>query len=65
MDTLGGAVAVAAELEPQAAAELVRASREAFLAGVRLCAAISAVGTLALVGFVLARFRDVRRPAHA
>jgi DHA2 family multidrug resistance protein-like MFS transporter len=65
MDTLGGAVAVAADLEPQAAAELVRASREAFLAGVRFCAAISALGTLALVGFVLARFRNVERPTQA
>jgi DHA2 family multidrug resistance protein-like MFS transporter len=65
MDTLGGAVAVAAELEPQAGAALLSASRDAFLAGVRLCAAISAFGTLALAGFVLARFRNVGRPANA
>jgi DHA2 family multidrug resistance protein-like MFS transporter len=65
MGTLGGAVAVSADLEPEAAAELVRASREAFLAGVRVCAAISALGALALAGFVVARFRGVGRPASA
>jgi DHA2 family multidrug resistance protein-like MFS transporter len=61
LGTLGGTIAVSTELEPQAAAELVRAAREAFLAGVRLCAAISALGALALAGFVVARFREVGR----
>ena len=65
MDTLGGAVAASADLPPDAATELLRVSREAFLTGVRVCAAISALGVLGLAGFVVARFRDVGRPAEA
>jgi DHA2 family multidrug resistance protein-like MFS transporter len=65
MDTLGGAVAVSADLPPDAAAQLLRVSREAFLAGVRVCAAISALGVLGLAGFVLARFRNVAQTAAA
>ena len=38
---------------------------QTFLAGVRVCAAISALGVLGLAGFVLARFRSVGQPAGA
>lgn len=65
LDTLGGALAVSADLPPEIGSDLLRVSREAFLVGIRVCAVISAVGSLALAAFVFARLRDVRPAAHA
>jgi DHA2 family multidrug resistance protein-like MFS transporter len=59
MDTLGGAVAAASELPPEAGAELVRAARAAFMAGIHACAAISTLGSLAMAAFVWAKLRGV------
>jgi DHA2 family multidrug resistance protein-like MFS transporter len=59
MDTLGGALATSADLPPSVGTDLLGASREAFLAGVRLCAALSALGSLALAGLVWSRLRGV------
>jgi DHA2 family multidrug resistance protein-like MFS transporter len=60
-DTLGGAIALASELPPEAAAQLLDAARDAFLAGLRFCAIISMIGSLALALFVLARLGHVPR----
>jgi DHA2 family multidrug resistance protein-like MFS transporter len=60
-DTLGGAIALASELPPEAAAQLLDAARDAFLAGLRFCAIISMVGSLAMALFVLARLGHVPR----
>ena len=65
LDTLGGAVAVAADLPTDVGAELVRAARGAFLVGLRLCAAISVVLSLMLAVFVFTRLRDVARSAQS
>ncbi len=59
LGTLGGALAVSADLPPDVAADLLSASREAFLVGIRLCAGISAGLALALAAFVWARLRIV------
>jgi DHA2 family multidrug resistance protein-like MFS transporter len=59
LDTLGGALAAAAELPSEVAAPLVDAARAAFLAGVRVCAVIAMLGALALAAFVVARLRHV------
>jgi hypothetical protein len=44
----------------EAGATLVVAAREAFLVGLRICAAITTLGSLALAAFVFARLRGVR-----
>jgi DHA2 family multidrug resistance protein-like MFS transporter len=62
-DTLGGAIAVSAQLPPALGSLLVDASREAFMAGIHVCAAISAVGSLVLAAFVFAKLRSVERRA--
>jgi DHA2 family multidrug resistance protein-like MFS transporter len=59
LDTLGGAVAVAADLPADVGRELIAASRAAFLAGLRLCATISVCGAVALALFVATRLRHV------
>jgi DHA2 family multidrug resistance protein-like MFS transporter len=64
MATLGGALAVAAELPAEIGGELIRTARLAFLAGVRLCAAISTVASLALALFVITRLRHVAPTTH-
>jgi DHA2 family multidrug resistance protein-like MFS transporter len=64
-DTLGGAVALASELPPDAAAQLLQAARDAFLAGLRFCAIISMIASLALALFVLARLGHVPRSGPA
>jgi DHA2 family multidrug resistance protein-like MFS transporter len=46
--TLGGAAVVAAQLPAPARAALTHAAQTAFIAGLQICAAISAVGSLAL-----------------
>ena len=55
--TLGGAVAVAGELPDAVAVEVVTTARAAFLKALRICAAISAVGSLGLAVFVMAGWR--------
>jgi DHA2 family multidrug resistance protein-like MFS transporter len=59
--TLGGAVAAAAELGGAAGAGITAAAREAFLDGVRLCATISLVGTLALAVMAFVLLRNIQR----
>ena len=59
LDTLGGAVAVAADLPAEVGGELVRAARAAFLVGLRLCAAISVGASILLAIFVFTRLREV------
>ena len=58
MATLGGAVATAKELPSEMGNALVDTAREAFLRGVRVCAAISAVGSILLAVFAGTRFRQ-------
>jgi DHA2 family multidrug resistance protein-like MFS transporter len=60
LSTLGGAIDVAVRLPGEAGMELVAASRAAFLRGVRLCAAISAVGSVALALFAALTLRNIR-----
>jgi DHA2 family multidrug resistance protein-like MFS transporter len=59
LSTLGGAIATTSQLPRDVGAALVEAARAAFLRGVVLCAAISAVGSLALALFAAATFRRV------
>ncbi|HWJ55020.1 MAG TPA: MFS transporter, partial [Vicinamibacterales bacterium] len=61
--TLGGAAAVASQLPTALGAELTRGARTAFIAGLQLCAAISALGSLALA--VLAGVALRRPPSSA
>jgi DHA2 family multidrug resistance protein-like MFS transporter len=63
LDTLGGALAVAAELPAEMGAQLIGAARAAFLVGVRLCAGISVVASVVLAAFVFARLRHVEPSA--
>jgi DHA2 family multidrug resistance protein-like MFS transporter len=58
--TLGGAVATASQLKGEAGPELINAARNAFIQGLRLCAAISAVGSLGLAVFVAVLLRRLR-----
>jgi DHA2 family multidrug resistance protein-like MFS transporter len=58
--TLGGALAIAGELPAEVGNEVVVTARDAFVRGLRLCAAISVVGSLALALFVAVFLRDVR-----
>ena len=62
MATLGGAVATARELPSDLANALVDGARDAFLRGVRVCAAISAVGSIVLALFAGTRFRRTPQP---
>jgi DHA2 family multidrug resistance protein-like MFS transporter len=59
LGTLGGALAVAADLPTDAAAELLHAARAAFVVGLRICAALSVVGSAALAAFVFVRLRGM------
>jgi DHA2 family multidrug resistance protein-like MFS transporter len=56
-DTLGGAVEVAGSLPGRLGPELVDAAREAFVQGMHLVSAISALGALALAVFVAVALR--------
>jgi DHA2 family multidrug resistance protein-like MFS transporter len=58
--TLGGAVEVAGSLSTEAGQALLATARSAFVRGMRLCAWISAAGSLALSIFALATLRRVR-----
>jgi DHA2 family multidrug resistance protein-like MFS transporter len=62
MATLGGAVATAKRTPSDLANALVDGARDAFLRGVRVCAAISAVGSIALALFAGTRFRQTPQP---
>jgi DHA2 family multidrug resistance protein-like MFS transporter len=58
--TLGGAVAMAGQLPGQLGPPLVDAAREAFIRGLRVAAAISVVGSLALAVFTVVALRNGR-----
>jgi len=58
--TLGGAVATAAQLPAELGAALTDAARAAFMRGLRVCAVISAVGSVALAAFAGVALRNVR-----
>jgi DHA2 family multidrug resistance protein-like MFS transporter len=60
MATLGGAVTAARQLPADVGSALLDAAREAFLRGLRLTSAISAIGSIALALFAARAFRDVR-----
>jgi MFS transporter, DHA2 family, multidrug resistance protein len=59
-DTFGAAVAIARQLPNQLGPELVAAAREAFIQGLQLAAAISAVGSMGLAIFAAVVLRHVR-----
>jgi MFS transporter, DHA2 family, multidrug resistance protein len=59
-DTLGGAIALAAQLPGELGSALIEAARDAFTKGVHLAAAISAVGTIGLAVFVALALKQVR-----
>jgi DHA2 family multidrug resistance protein-like MFS transporter len=61
--TLGGAVVVAGQLAPPLGAELTRAAQTAFIAGLRICAAISAIGSIALAVLAVVALRGTRPSA--
>jgi DHA2 family multidrug resistance protein-like MFS transporter len=61
--TLGGAVVAAAALPAPAAAELTRVARTAFLDGLQICAAISALGSAALAVLAVVALRRARSRA--
>jgi DHA2 family multidrug resistance protein-like MFS transporter len=58
--TLGGTVAIADQLPARLGAELTGAGRAAFVQGLRLCAAISAAGSLGLAIFAALLLRGPR-----
>ena len=58
-DTLGGAIASAAQMPDPLGAALVEAARLAFLEGLQLTAAISTIGTIGLAVLVVVLLRDV------
>jgi DHA2 family multidrug resistance protein-like MFS transporter len=63
--TLGGAVELAGQVSADAGRALVDAARVAFVHGLRLCAALSAIGSVALAVFALATLRSVGRGTGA
>jgi DHA2 family multidrug resistance protein-like MFS transporter len=63
--TLGGAIAVAAQLPQALGAQLVTAARDAFVSGLQLTAGISVVGSVVLAVFVLLILRHVHTAAEA
>ena len=64
MATLGGALDVAGQLSGTAGEALREAARAAFVRGLKLCAAISAVGSVAMALFALRTLRHVRGSAE-
>ncbi len=62
--TLGSTLALARELPAPLGDELARAAREAFLAGLHLCAAVSAVGSLLLAAVVACGLRRQPEPVR-
>jgi MFS transporter, DHA2 family, multidrug resistance protein len=65
MATLAGAVELAATLPDAVAAPLVAAARAAFMRGMRICAVISAVGSVLIALLALKSLRAVRGTAVA
>lgn len=63
--TLGGAVALAATLPTTEASELVSAARAAFVRSLHGCAALSAVGALALAIFAALKLRRAETDTNA
>jgi MFS transporter, DHA2 family, multidrug resistance protein len=63
--TLGGAVATAGQLPGQLGPAVIDAAREAFIQGLRVTAAISVVGSLALAVFTLVALRNTGRGGGA
>jgi MFS transporter, DHA2 family, multidrug resistance protein len=63
--TLGGAIATAAQLPDQLGAALIEAARVAFINGMQVTAAISAIGTIGLAIFVAMVIGRVRAGAAA
>jgi DHA2 family multidrug resistance protein-like MFS transporter len=59
-DTLGGAVAVAAQLPGQVGTTLVEVAREAFVGGMQLAAGISAVVAIGVAVLAVVMLRNVR-----
>ncbi|MSQ09669.1 MAG: MFS transporter, partial [Dehalococcoidia bacterium] len=59
-DTLGGAMAVAAELPAGIGSELAALAQGAYLQGMHFAAWVAALGCLVLAGFVLAALRHVQ-----
>jgi MFS transporter, DHA2 family, multidrug resistance protein len=64
-DTLGGAIEVAAQLPDRVAASLTTAAGEAFIQGLHVGAAISAIGALALAFLVMKTLRHVRSSSES
>jgi DHA2 family multidrug resistance protein-like MFS transporter len=62
--TLGGAVAVAAQLPADVALALVTSARSAFIAGLQTGSAIAAVGALGIAALVLVVIRRAQPPAE-
>jgi DHA2 family multidrug resistance protein-like MFS transporter len=58
--TLGGAVATAAQLPAELGAALTDTARAAFMRGLRVCAVISAAGSVVLAAFAAIALRNVR-----
>ena len=63
-DTLGGAIAVAGQLPSEIGGALVDAARAAFLRGLQLTAAISAIGSIGLAVFAAVLLRRVRTSSN-
>lgn len=59
-DTLGEAVAVAAQLPPDVASTVLAVSREAFVAGMHLTSMIAAAGALVLAGLTIVALGNAR-----
>ncbi len=59
-DTLGAAVTIAGQLPAQLSSTLVAAARDAFIQGLQLTAAISAVGAIGLAIFVATLLRHIQ-----
>jgi DHA2 family multidrug resistance protein-like MFS transporter len=60
MATLGSAVAAARDLPNEVGAALIATSRDAFLRGLRVCAAISAFGSIGLAILAAVTFRGIQ-----
>ena len=63
MSTLAGALEVSQQIGGDAGAALLESAREAFVSGLRLCAMISAVASIALAVFAGAALRTAQKPA--
>jgi DHA2 family multidrug resistance protein-like MFS transporter len=64
-DTLGGAIAIAATLPGPQSGDLVDSARAAFVLGLQLCSALSAVGAVGLAIFVAKTLTRVGSSAQA